>query len=153
MSGVWKEFKKFISRGNVIDLAVGIIIGGAFQVIVKSLVEDIIMPFISLFLGGIDFSNIFISLSGGTYATLAEAKEAGAATLNIGLFINAVINFLILAFVIFMIVRLINKIRERQKKEEAAAAPTTKICPFCHTSIPIDAIRCPNCTSELEKKA
>ncbi|HNR80097.1 MAG TPA: large conductance mechanosensitive channel protein MscL [Mesotoga infera] len=149
---MWKEFKKFISRGNVIDLAVGIIIGGAFQVIVRSLVDDIIMPILGLFTGGIDFSNLYINLSGGSYETLAAAKAAGAATINIGLFINAVINFLILAFVIFLIVRQINKIRERQKKEEAPAAPTTKTCPFCHTSIPIEATRCPNCTSELGKK-
>jgi large conductance mechanosensitive channel len=149
---MWKEFKKFISRGNVIDLAVGIIIGGAFQVIVRSFVDDIIMPILGLFTGGIDFSNLYINLSGGSYETFAAAKAAGAATINIGLFINAVINFLILAFVIFLIVRQINKIRERQKKEEAPAAPTTKICPFCHTSIPIEATRCPNCTSELGKK-
>ncbi len=150
---MWKEFKKFISRGNVIDLAVGIIIGGAFQVIVRSLVSDIIMPILGLFTGGIDFSNLFINLSGGTYETLAEAQAAGAATVNIGLFINAIINFLILAFVIFLIVRQINLIRERQKKEETPAAPTTKVCPFCHTAIPIEATRCPNCTSELGEKS
>ncbi|HCO70638.1 MAG TPA: large conductance mechanosensitive channel protein MscL [Mesotoga infera] len=149
---MWKEFKKFISRGSVIDLAVGIIIGGAFQVIVRSLVDDILMPILGLFTGGIDFSNLFINISGEAYATLAEAKAAGAATINIGLFINAIINFIILAFVIFLIIRAINKMRDRLKKEEAPAAPTTKICPFCHTSIPIDAVRCPNCTSELGKK-
>jgi large conductance mechanosensitive channel len=152
VSGVWKEFKKFISRGSVIDLAVGIIIGGAFQVIVRSLVDDILMPILGLFTGGIDFSNLFINISGEAYATLAEAKAAGAATINIGLFINAIINFVILAFVIFLIIRAINKMRDRLKKEEAPAAPSTKTCPFCYTSIPIDAVRCPNCTSELGKK-
>lgn len=117
VSGVWKEFKKFISRGSVIDLAVGIIIGGAFQVIVRSLVDDILMPILGLFTGGIDLSNLFINISGESYATLAEAKAAGAATINIGLFINAIINFIILAFVIFLIIRAINKMRDRLKKK------------------------------------
>lgn len=151
---MWKEFKKFISRGNVIDLAIGIIIGGAFQVIVKSLVSDIIMPILGLLTGGIDFSNLYINLSGGTYDSLAQAQAAGAATINVGLFINAIINFFILAFVIFLIVRQINKFRERQKHDEVPAdeTPTTKPCPFCYTIIPIEATRCPNCTSQLDKK-
>ncbi|WP_215492549.1 large conductance mechanosensitive channel protein MscL [Fenollaria sporofastidiosus] len=145
-----KEFKEFISKGNVMDLAVGVIIGGAFGKIVSSLVNDIIMPLIGLILGGTDMSNYFITLDGGQYATLAEAQEAGAATLNYGLFITQVINFLIIAFVIFMMVKAVNKARALTKKPEPEAAPTTKECPYCKSTIDINATRCPNCTSELK---
>ena len=145
-----KEFKEFISRGSVIDLAVGVIIGGAFGKIVSSLVNDVIMPLIGLILGGTDMSNYFITLDGGSYATLAEAQEAGAATLNYGLFITQVINFLIIAFVIFLMVKAVNKARALTKKPEVEAAPTTKECPYCKSTIDINATRCPNCTSELK---
>lgn len=143
------EFKTFIMRGNVMDLAVGVIIGGAFQTIIKSLVDDIIMPLISLITGGIDFSNWFIQLSGDQkFATLAAAQEAGVATLSYGNFITAVINFLIMAFVIFSIIKAINALdaKYRPKAEEEA---TTKKCPFCQSEIDIKATRCPHCTSEL----
>ena len=142
-----KEFKKFALRGNVVDLAVGVIIGGAFGKIVSSLVNDIIMPPIGLLLGNVDFSNLFITLSGGDFATLAQAQEAGAVTLNIGLFLNAVVDFLIVAFVIFLLIRQMNKL-EKDDAEEAEA-PKTKACPFCTTDIPAAATRCPACTSEL----
>ncbi|MCB8968937.1 MAG: large conductance mechanosensitive channel protein MscL [Chloroflexota bacterium] len=144
---MWQEFKQFIKRGNVIDLAVAVIIGGAFGAIVKSLVNDIIMPPIGMVLGSVDFTNLFIDLSGGGYESLAAAQEAGAATINYGLFINAIINFLIVAFIIFLVLRQMNKMQE----EEAAppAAPTTKECPYCITEIAIKATRCPNCTSQL----
>lgn len=141
---MWKEFKEFAVRGNVIDLAVGLVLGSAFTVIVNSLVEDIIMPLISLAMGGVDFQNWFIALDGSNYATLAAAKEAGAATLNYGVLINAIINFLFIAFAVFMIVKAINKIR---RPVEGPA--TTKECPHCKSEIAIDATRCPHCTSEL----
>lgn len=141
-----KEFKEFALRGNMLDLAVGVIIGGAFNSIVKSLVDDVIMPLISLFTGKIDFSNLFIALDGNSYATLAAAQEAGAATLNYGNFISGVINFIIMAFVVFMIVKAMNKLNK--KPEPVVAAPTTKICPHCKSEIHIDATRCPHCTSE-----
>lgn len=147
---LWKEFKEFAMRGNVIDLAIGVILGGAFGKIVTSLVNDIIMPPIGLLLGSVDFANLFIDLSGEGYETLAAAQEAGAATINYGLFINTVINFLIVAFVIFLAVRYINRM-ERKKKEVPPEAPTTKACPVCFTTIPIKAQRCPNCTSHLEE--
>ena len=140
-----KEFKEFALKGNMIDLAIGVIIGGAFNKIVTSLVNDIIMPLLSLLTGSLDFSNRFIALDGGDYATLAAAKTAGAATVNYGLFITGVIDFLIMAFVIFMIVKQLNKLR---KKPEAV--PTEKTCPFCKTKINIEATRCPHCTSEQE---
>ncbi|MGC9399144.1 MAG: large conductance mechanosensitive channel protein MscL [Anaerolineae bacterium] len=145
---MWKEFKAFIARGNVIDLAVGVIIGGAFGKIVSSLVNDIIMPPIGLLLSGADFTNLFIDLSGEGYATLAEAQEAGAATINYGLFINTVINFLIVAFIIFLLIQQINRLQK--EKKEAPAKPTTKTCPYCFTEIPIQATRCPHCTSHLD---
>ncbi len=148
-----REFKEFAMRGNVIDMAVGIIIGGAFNQIVNSLVNDVLMPPIGLLMGRVDFSNLYINLSGGTYESLAKAKEAGAATLNYGLFINAVINFLIVAFAVFMLVKGINTARrlaEKQKEEEQAPTPSTKECPYCFTTIPIKAKRCPHCTSQLE---
>lgn len=141
-----EEFKKFALKGNMIDLAVGVIIGGAFNGIVSSLVNDIIMPVLSLFTGKLDFANWFIALDGNTYLTLADAQEAGAATLNYGNFISGIINFVIMAFVVFMLVKGINKL----KTEPAPAAPTTKKCPFCKTDIPLDATKCPHCTSSLE---
>ena len=147
-----KEFKDFISKGNVIDLAVGVIIGGAFSGIVTSLVTNIITPIISLVTGKVSFTDLFIALDGKEYATLAAATEAGASTINYGLFIQGVIDFIITAFVIFLLVKVINKIRSLGKKEEdaPAPAPTTKICPFCKSEINIEATRCPNCTSEVE---
>jgi len=144
-----KEFKEFAMKGNVMDLAVGVIIGAAFGKIVTSLINDIIMPVIGLLLGKVDFSNLFINLSGGSYATLAEAKKAGAATLSYGLFVNALIDFLIIGLVIFMMVKWVNKLR-RPAPAAAPAAPTTKECPFCFTAIPVKAVRCPACTSELK---
>lgn len=141
-----KEFKNFIMKGNVIDLAVAVIIGVAFGAIVSSFVNDIIMPIIGQLLGKVNFTDLFINLSGGNYATLAAAKEAGAATINYGVFINAIINFLIIGFVIFLVVRSIN----RMKKAPEPVAPATKDCPYCFTAIPIPATRCPNCTSELK---
>lgn len=149
------EFKTFIMRGSVIDLAVGVIIGGAFQAIVNSLVNDIIMPLISLATKGIDFTNKFVILSklpegAEAPSTLAAAQEAGLAVLSYGSFISAVINFLIMAVIIFLMVKGINKISSMGKKEEAPAAPTTKVCPFCKSEISIDATRCPHCTSEVE---
>lgn len=144
-----KEFKEFAMRGNVVDMAVGIIIGAAFGTIVRSLVDDIIMPPIGLFLGGVDFSDIFITLSGGTYASLAEAKAAGAATMNIGVFINNVISFIIVAFAVFVLIRIINQLK-RSEEQGAVPAPTTKSCPYCITSIPLKATRCPACTAQIE---
>jgi len=142
---MWKEFKNFIARGNAFDLAVGVIIGAAFGKIVTSLVEDIIMPPIGLLLGSVDFSNLYLNLTGQEYPTLAAAKEAGAATINYGVFLNALINFLIIALVIFLLVKQINRL-----KAAPPATPTTKECPFCLTMVPIKATRCPACTSELE---
>ena len=142
-----KEFKEFVARGNVVDLAVGVIIGAAFGSIVTSLVNDIIMPPIGLLLGGVDFSNLFINLAGQDYSSLADAQKAGAPTINYGVFLNKVINFLIVAFVIFMLVRTINEMK--REAPVPAAAPTTKDCPFCLSSIPIKATRCPHCTSEV----
>ncbi|MBQ2847354.1 MAG: large conductance mechanosensitive channel protein MscL [Clostridia bacterium] len=149
--GFAAEFKKFIMRGNVIDLAVGVIVGGAFQTIVKSLVDDIVMPVISLATKGLDFTGMFVALDGGEYATLEAAQEAGAAVLTYGNFISAVLNFLIMAFVVFLLVKGINTIADKTKKneEEAPAAPTTKDCPYCKSEIAIEATRCPHCTSEL----
>lgn len=140
-----KEFREFIMRGNVVDLAVGVIIGGAFGKIVSSLVSDIIMPPIGLLLNGVNFSNLFISLTGQPYATVAEAQAAGAPTLNYGSFINAVIDFLIIGLVIFLLIRAIN----RMQKPAPAAAPQTRECPFCFSTISLKATRCPNCTSQL----
>ncbi len=150
-NGFFGEFKKFIMRGNVIDLAVGVIVGGAFQAIVKSLVDDVVMPVISLATKGINFADLFIALDGGEYATLAAAQEAGAATLNYGNFISAILNFIIMAFVVFLLVKGINTIADKTKKkeEEAPAAPTTKECPYCKSEIAVGATKCPNCTSDL----
>lgn len=149
--GFGAEFKKFIMRGNVIDLAVGVIVGGAFQAIVKSLVDDVVMPVISLATKGLDFTNWFIALDGGEYATLEAAQEAGASVLSYGNFISAILNFLIMAFVVFLLVKGINTVAEKTKKaeEEAPAEPTTKECPYCKSEIAIEATRCPHCTSQL----
>lgn len=148
---MFKEFKAFMKRGNVLDLAIGIIIGGAFGKIVSSLVNDIIMPPIGFIIGNVDFANLFISLNGESYPSLAVAKAAGAPTLNIGVFLNNVIDFVIIALVIFLIVRQINHFKEKSEIPAVTAAPTTKECPFCATQIPIKAVRCPHCTSELKK--
>lgn len=144
-----KEFKEFAMRGNVLDMAVGIIIGAAFGKIVTSLVNDLIMPPIGVLLGGVDFSEIYLNLSGGSYESLAAAREAGAATINLGVFINTVLNFLIVAFAIFLLIRNVNRLK---RKEEAAPAPapTTRDCPHCLSAIPIKATRCAHCTAELE---
>ena len=152
--GIFAEFKEFIMRGNVMDLAVAVIIGGAFQKIITSLTNDIIMPIITLVTGGIDFNNWFIALASIHYKTLAEAQEAGAATFNYGAFITVVLDFLILAFIIFMMVKGMNKLAEKAipKKEEKPKEPTTKKCPYCLSEIPIKASKCPHCTSELEEK-
>jgi len=143
---VFKEFKAFAMRGNVLDMAVGIIIGAAFGKIVASLVEDVLMPPISKLLGPVNFSDLFINLSGKSYESLSAAKAAGAATLNYGLFLNTVINFLIVAFAVFLLVQQVNR---WTKKAEAPAAPTTKDCPQCAMSIPIAAKRCGHCTTQL----
>lgn len=149
MKKFFGEFKDFIAKGNVIDLAVGVIIGGAFSGIVTSLVENIITPAISLLTGNVAFSDLFIALDGNTYKTLEEAAAAGVATINYGLFIQGIIDFIITAFVIFLIVKVINKIRTAGKKE-VEEAPTTKVCPFCKSEIDIEATRCAHCTSEVE---
>ncbi len=145
-----KEFKEFAVKGNVVDMAVGIIIGGAFGTIVKSLVADVIMPPIGLLLGGVDFSNLFVTLKEGKrlgpYLTLAQAQSSGAVTISYGIFLNALVSFLIVAFSVFLLVKGINRL----KREEAPAEPTTKVCPRCTSAIPIKATRCPLCTSELE---
>lgn len=146
-----QEFKKFALRGNVVDMAVGIIIGAAFGAIVKGLVDSIIMPPIGLLLGGVDFSNFFILLKSGNpagpYATLMDAKAAGAVTIEYGVFINLVISFFIIALTLFFLIRTINRLH----KEEPAAAPATKECPYCLSTIPINASKCAHCTSELKK--
>jgi large conductance mechanosensitive channel len=151
--GMMKEFKDFAMRGNVVDMAVGIIIGGAFGTIVKSLVDDVLMPPIGLLLGGIDFGNFFLVLKQGAkaavpYAALADAKAAGAVTVNYGLFLNAVISFLIVAFAVFMLIHGLNA--ARRQKEAPPSEPTTKECPYCVSTIAIKASRCPSCTSELK---
>jgi len=142
---MWKEFKAFAMRGNVLDMAVGIIIGAAFGKIITSMVNDVLMPPIGRVLGKVDFSNLFLNISGKSYATLADAKAAGAATINYGMFLNTVVDFLIVAFVIFLLVRQVN----RWNKPAPAPASTTKDCTYCATAIPLKATRCPNCTSEL----
>jgi large conductance mechanosensitive channel len=141
-----KEFKAFVMRGNVIDLAVAFIMGGAFAAIISSLVKDIIMPLVGVALGGVDFSNLFITLKGGPFASLADAQKAGAATINYGVFINTIITFLIVAFAMFMLIKAMNATR----KPAPAAAPTTKDCPYCLSTVPLKATRCPNCTSALK---
>jgi large conductance mechanosensitive channel len=140
-----KELREFMMRGNVVDLAVGVIIGGAFGKIVSSLVSDIIMPPVGLLLKGVDFSNLFVSLTGQSYATLAAAQSAAAPTINYGIFIKALIDFLIVGLVIFLFIRAINRL----KKPAPAAAPSTKECPYCFSTIALKATRCPSCTSQL----
>ena len=145
-----KDFKEFVMRGNVLDLAVGIIIGAAFGAIVKSLVDDVLMPPLGLALGNIDFTNFFMVLkegakAAGPYTTLADAKAAGAVTLNLGLFLNAVVAFLIMAFIVFLIVKMVNRMAPKP-----AAPPSTKDCPYCGMAIPLAATRCPQCTSDLK---
>lgn len=142
-----KEFKEFALKGNVMDLAVGVIIGGAFGKIVSSLVSDIIMPLVGMLLGNVDFTNLFITLGSGSFKTIEEAKAAGVATLNYGIFINNIIDFLIIAFSIFIVLKQINKF---SKKKEEVVAVTTKKCRYCLSEIPIEAVRCPHCTSNLE---
>ena len=143
-----KEFKEFTMRGNVLDMAIGIVIGVAFGKIVTSFVNDVVMPPIGLLLGKVDFSNLFIDLSGKSYATLAEAKAAGAATIKYGLFLNTVVDFVVVAFVIFLLIQQIN--RMKRQPEAAPAAPTTKECPYCLSSIAIKATRCSYCTSDVK---
>lgn len=145
---MFKEFKEFAMRGNVMDMAVGIIIGAAFGKIVSSFVADILMPPIGLLVGGLDFSNVFIDLSGKAFKSLAEAKAAGAPTINVGVFLNAVIDFVIVAFAIFLMIRALN--RMKREKPAPAASPTTKVCPYCQSEIAIKATRCAHCTSELK---
>jgi large conductance mechanosensitive channel len=145
---MFKEFKEFAMKGNVVDMAVGIVIGAAFGTIVKSFVSDILMPPIGLLLGNVDFSNLFIVLKGGDagpFSTIADAQAAGAVTLNYGLFVNTVISFIIIAFAVFMVIKSLNRLKRAE--DAPAAEPTTKDCPFCFTTIPISATRCPNCTS------
>ncbi|CAG1021237.1 Large-conductance mechanosensitive channel [Methylococcales bacterium] len=146
-NNVLKDFKAFAMRGNVLDLAVGIIIGAAFGKIITSLVNDVIMPPIGLLLGKVDFRNLFVNLSGISYGSRAEAQAAGAPTINYGVFINTVIDFIIVAFAIFMLVRVLNKILQ---PKPAAAPPATKVCAYCISNIPVKATRCPHCTSELK---
>jgi large conductance mechanosensitive channel len=141
-----KEFKEFIQRGNVIDLAVGVILGTAFGKIISSLVNDIIMPPIGLLLGKVDFSNMFALLSGGSYKTLQEAQNAGAVTINYGIFLNNIVEFVIIAFTLFFVIRQVNRL---PKAKPSPAEPNIKLCPHCYTEIPIQATRCPHCTSNL----
>ncbi|OQY24836.1 MAG: mechanosensitive ion channel protein MscL [Anaerolineaceae bacterium 4572_32.1] len=147
-----KEFKEFALRGNVMDMAVGIVIGSAFGAIVKSLVNDVIMPPIGLLLGDVDFANLFALLKegapAGPYASLADAQAAGAVTINYGLFINSVVSFIIVAFVIFLLIRSVNRLK--REKEAPPVEPTTKDCPYCLSEVPIKATRCPHCTSQLD---
>jgi large conductance mechanosensitive channel len=150
---MFKEFKEFAMRGNVLDMAVGIIIGGAFGTIVKSMVDDVIMPPIGLALGNVDFSNLFVVLKAGAsaaapYASLADAKAAGAVSINYGMFINNVVSFVIVAFCVFLLIRTMNRLRRAE--EAPPAAPTTRDCPYCYSAIPLQASRCPNCTSEVK---
>ncbi len=139
-----REFRDFAMRGNLLDMAIGIVIGAAFGRIISSLVGDIIMPPIGLALGGLDFANLFVALRGGPFPSVAAAKAAGAPTINYGIFVITIIDFIIVAFVIFLLVRQVNRMRR-----QAEAAPTTKSCPYCVSTIPLKAVRCPNCTSEL----
>ncbi len=155
MKNFLDEFKKFISRGNVLDMAVGIIIGGAFTKIVNSLVADIIMPPLGLLLGNIDFSRWFIVLQDGVkdigpYVSLEAAQAAGAKTLNIGFFINSIFTFLIVAFAIFALIKTINNLKDKQIKKDEISVPVTKECPFCYSTINIKAVKCPNCTGDLK---
>lgn len=143
------EFKKFALRGSVIDLAIGIVIGASFNQIVNSIVNDIIMPPIGFLLGNVDFSELYITLGSESYESLSLAKAAGAPTINYGIFINITISFVITAFAVFLLVKFINRLRERNDKKEEISKPKTKDCPFCFSSINLKAIKCPNCTSKL----
>ena len=145
-----KDFKGFIMRGNVVDMAVGVIIGGAFGKIVTSLVNDVLMPPIGRLTGGVDFSNLYVNLSGTAYASLAEAQKAGAATVNYGVFLNTVVNFLIVAAAIFLLISQLNRLKARFDAPPPAAAPTTKDCPFCLSAIPLKAVKCAHCASDLK---
>ena len=149
---MFKEFRAFALRGNVVDMAVGIIVGVAFGTIISSLVDNVLMPPIGLLLGGVNFSNLLAVLkvgsTAGPYATLAEAQSAGAVTINYGVFINAIVSFIIVAFAIFLVIRAINRLT--REKEAPPAEPTTKECPYCRSTIPLAATRCPQCTSQLE---
>lgn len=149
-----KEFKDFALRGNALDMAVGIIIGAAFSTIVNSLVNDILMPPFGWLLGGVDFENFFLTVKSGSpigpYLSLADAQAAGAVTINYGIFINAIITFLIVAFTMFLLIRAINRLQKSNQEDRLEAAPKTKDCPYCFTSMPIQATRCPHCTSKLE---
>ncbi len=151
---MFKEFKEFALKGNVVDMAVGIILGVAFGTIVKSLVDDLLMPGIGILLGSADFSNLFLVIKEGAtpgpFTTLADAQKAGAVTINYGLFINTIVNFLIVAFALFLVIRNINQLRRMTEKPPVEEAPTTKDCPYCLSTIPLKATRCPNCTSELK---
>lgn len=153
MKKFFEEFKAFAIKGNVVDLAIAVVMGGAFGTIVNSLVNDIIMPPVGLLLGGVDFSNLFITIKAGDpaipYASLAAAHAAGAVTLNYGVFLSNIITFLIVAFAMFLIIKGMNKLTKKEE-ETPAPAPTTKKCPFCITEIPFEATRCPNCTSQLD---
>lgn len=148
-SSMFKEFKEFALRGNVLDMAIGIIIGVAFGRIVNSFVEDILMPPLGLLIGKVDFTNLFVSLTGQSFDTLAAARAAGVPTLNYGMFVNHVFNFLLVAFAIFILVRQVNRL----KRQQPAAAPTTRECPFCLSQIPLKATRCAQCTSEVKAAA
>ena len=145
---MWKEFRDFAVKGNVIDMAIGVIIGGAFGKIVSSLLADVLMPPIGLLMGNVDFSSLFVALNGQTYPSLAAAKTAGAPTINYGVFINTILDFIIVAFVIFLVIKQINRLK-RAEPAPAPAAPTTKACGFCLSSIPVNATRCAHCTSDL----
>lgn len=148
---MWKDFREFVSRGNVFDLAVGIVIGAAFTTVVRSFVDDILMPPVGRLTGGVDFSDLFVDLSGGEYASLAEAKAAGAATINYGIFLNNVLSFVIVALVVFLLVRGYNELR--RERESVPAEPTDRECPYCRFRIPVGASRCAHCTSELAAQA
>jgi large conductance mechanosensitive channel len=147
-----KDFKEFVMRGNVVDMAIGIVIGAAFGAIVKSFVDDVLMPPIGLLLGNVDFTNLFVTLregakAAGPYASLAAAKAAGAVTLNLGVFINTIISFLIIAFAVFLVIKSLNRLK--REGEAPSAAPPTRECPYCLSAVPLKASRCPHCTSEL----
>lgn len=151
---MFKEFKNFALRGNVLDMAVGIIIGASFSSIVNSLVNDILMPPVGWLLGGVDFENFYLTVKAGTpvgpYPSLSDAQAAGAVTVNYGMFINAIIGFMIVALAMFLLIRSINRLQESDQKDQTKEAPTAKDCPYCFTSIPVQATRCPHCTSKLD---
>lgn len=148
---MWKEFREFAIKGNILDLAIGVIIGGAFGKVTTSLVNDILMPPIGMIVGRIDFSNLFIALNGEHYATLKDARDAATPTLNIGLFINSLLDFLIMAFAVFLVVRQVNALRKRLDRTEKKV--TTKECPYCLSKVPVKATRCSACTSHLTEEA